>query len=312
MASAFAPDRRDWLRLVGGLAFGIGAVVLAVRKLGVVPGTDPWSEGALLLVLAVPFVLLYGLGMAGRASGPDAEPWQSTFLVFATILLPFALFQLLAVLGGDADDSVHSIWIFGLMGAAGAAAALLAGATQAGGFGALGLIVAWLAFWDLVLDDPSGNTVRWLLVIVAAIYVAAAIVFDRLGVRQGASLITAAGLATGMAGTLGAFGVIGLVGPLPVPGPTARTIQAADPSAFWDAFLLLTSLALVAFSARTARRGPGLVGGAGLVAFIVVVGAQFGDVLGGGAEGDLAGWPLVLLLAGAAGVALSFVLPRRT
>src|SRR3712207_1696740 len=245
--NAFGRDDRDWLRLAGGLAFGIGALMLLLRKLGVVPGSESWSDEALLLVLAVPFALLYGLGMAGRASGRDAEPWQSTFLVFGTILAPLVLFQLLAVLGGDANDSIHSVWIFAVAGALGVAATLYAGATQAAGFGALFLIVAWLAFWDEVLGNPSGDTIRWLLVAVAAIYVVAAIVLDRVGFKLGAGLITAAGLATGMAGVLSSFGVLGLLGPLPFPGPTARTAEAASAGAGWDAFLLVTSIALVAF-----------------------------------------------------------------
>ena len=53
----FAADERDWLRLAGGLAFGIGAVVLAFRKLGVLPGGATWSDGALLVVLADPLPL---------------------------------------------------------------------------------------------------------------------------------------------------------------------------------------------------------------------------------------------------------------
>jgi hypothetical protein len=306
----FAADQRDWLRLAGGLAFGIGALVLAVRKLGVVPGGETWSDGALFVVLAVPFFVLYGLGMAGRRSGRNAEPWQSTFLVFATILAPLMLFQLLALLGGDANDSINSVWILGLTGALGVAAALYAGATQAAGFGALALIAAWLAFWDEVLGNPSGDTVRWLLVAIAAIYVVAAIVLDRIGFKLGAGLITAAGLATGYAGVLSSLGALGLLGPLPLPGPTARTVEAATPGAGWDAFLLLTSIALVAFSARTGRRGPGLVGGGGIVAFILIVGAQLGDVLAGNASADLAGWPLLLLIAGAMSIAASFVIPR--
>ena len=308
--STFAPDQRDWLRLAGGLAFGIGALVLAVRKLGVIPGGETWSDGALLVVLAVPFAVLYGLGMAGRRSGRDAEPWQSTFLVFATLIAPLMLFQLLAVLGGDANDSLNSVWILGLTGAIGVAAALYAGATQAAGFGALALIAAWLAFWDEVLGNPSGNTVRWLLVAIAVIYVVASVVLDRVGFKLGAGLITAAGLATAYAGALGSLGALGLFGPLPLPGPTARTVEAATPSAGWDAFLLVTSIMLVAFSARTGRRGPGLVGGAGIVAFIVIAGAQLGDVLAGKANPDLSGWPLLLLIVGAVGIAASFLIPR--
>ena len=309
-SGTFDADPRDWLRLAGGLALGIGALVLAVRKLGVIPGGEHWSDAALLLVLAVPFFVLYGLGMAGRGSGRDAEPWQSTFLVLATILAPLMLFQFLALIGGDANDSWNSVWILGLTGAIGVGATLYAGATQAAGFGALALIAAWLAFWDALLDNPSGNTLRWLLVAIAAIYVVAAIVLDRLGFKLGAGLITAAGLATAYAGALGSLGVLGLFGPLPLPGPTARTVEAATPSAGWDAFLLLTSIALVAFSARTGRRGPGLVGALGIVSFIVIAGAQLGDVLAGNAHPDLNGWPLGLLIAGALGIAASFAIPR--
>jgi hypothetical protein len=306
----FAADSRDWLRLVGGLAFGIGAIVLALRKLGLVPGGEAWSDGALFVVLLVPFVVLFGLGMAGRRSGRDAQPWQSTFLVFATILAPLMLFQLLAALGGDSNDSLNSVWILGLTGVIGVVAALYAGATQAAGFGALALIAAWLAFWDEVLGNPSGDTVRWLLVAIAAIYVVAAYVLSRHGFRLGAGLITAAGLATGYAGVLGSLGVLGLLGPLPLPGPTARTVEAATPGAGWDAFLLLTSIALVAFSARTGRRGPGLVGGAGIVAFIVIVGGQVGDALAGKATLEASGWPLLLLVLGGVSLVASFLIPR--
>jgi hypothetical protein len=307
---AFAPDQRDWLRLAGGLAFGIGALVLAIRKLGVLPGGGTWSDGTLFVVLAVPFFVLYGLGIAGRRSGRNAEPWQSTFLVFGTILAPLMLFQFLALIGGDSNDSLNSLWILGLTGVLGVFAALYAGATQAAGFGALALIMAWLAFWDKVLDNPSGNTVRWLLVAIAAIYVTASIVLARRGFKLGAGLITAAGLATGYAGILSSVGALKLFGPLPLPGLTARTLDPATASGGWDAFLLVTSIALVAFSARTGRRGPGLVGAAGIVAFIVVVGGQLGDVLAGKAGHAVSGWPITLLIVGAAGLVASFVVPR--
>jgi hypothetical protein len=284
-------------------------VILAIRKAGVLPQSDTWSEFGVFLVLLVPFVVLYGLGVAGRVAGRDAEPWQSVFLVFSVILAPFMLFQLLDLIGGDANSSWNSVWIFGLMGAFGAFAALGAGATQAGGFGALGLIVAWLAFWDEVLDNPSGNTVRWLLVAIAVIYVTAAVVLDRLQVRQGASLITAAGLATFMAGTLGEFSVLGVLGSAPLPGPTLRTIEAANSAVGWDVFLLVTSVALIGFSARTGRRGPGLVGAGSLIAFIVVVGGELVEQLGGGGSAQADGWPLILVLVGGVALLLSFLVP---
>jgi hypothetical protein len=309
----FVADRRDWLRLFGGLMFGVGALILAFRKLGVLPGSEAWSDFAVFVVLLVAFVLLYGLGVGGRAGRGgtrEAEPWQSVFLVFAVLISPLMLFKLLDLLGGDSNNSWNSVWIFAVMAALGAYAALAIGATQAGGFGALALIAAWLAFWDKVLDNPSGSTVRWLLVVIAVIYVGAAIVLDRRGVRQGASLITAAGLATFMAGTLGAFGALANVS-VPLPGLTQRTIEAASGGVGWDIFLLVTSAALIGFSARTGRRGPGLVGALGLIAFMVLVGGQLVDQLGGKGDAKAGGWPLVLLIVGAAGIVLSFVIPAR-
>jgi hypothetical protein len=53
------------------------------------------------------------------------------------------------------------------------------------------------------------------------------------------------------------------------------------------------------------------VGALGLVAFIVLVGGQLIQQLAGKGEAKLAGWPLVLLIVGAVGIALSFVVPAR-
>ena len=73
---AYAPDPlRDWLRMIGGLAFAVGALVLFIRKAGGVQSTADWAAFPLLLVLLVPVLLLYGLGVrAGRDATIGPQP----------------------------------------------------------------------------------------------------------------------------------------------------------------------------------------------------------------------------------------------
>jgi hypothetical protein len=310
MSRLLVPDRRDWLLLLGGLLFATGGVVLAIRKSSDTPaGGDPWGDLAILLVLLIPFLVLYGLGMAGRATGPEAEPWQAVYLVFAVLLAPVVLLQFVETIDGSPGADLNVAWTFAVTAALGAAAALLAGVTVAGGLGALAGIIAWLFFWDKLLEEPSTDSFRWLLIIVAAIYLGV-LFLTRASPHAPklVGLITAAGLAAVVAALIGNFEPIaGLLGQA-----SGGLLEPEDPEAGpglgWDVFLLVVSAALIAFSARSARRGPGLVGGFGLLSFILVVGSDLDALVEGDAEGALAGWPLVLLLLGAAGIALSYVL----
>src|SRR5829696_1190020 len=94
-AELFEPDRRDWLRLLGGVLLAAGAIVLYVRKF------EAWGEFLKLLVALIPFVVLYGLGWLGgvrdRAAADTAagvgdradglrrpEGWQIVFLILGS------------------------------------------------------------------------------------------------------------------------------------------------------------------------------------------------------------------------------------
>lgn len=95
-----------WLLLVGGTLFAIGAAALGIRK-----GED-WGDLALLAVVGIPFLLLYGLGIAERGALVRGGSWRSVFLVFAIVLGNLTLFQFLALVGGDAGRPLHAAWIF--------------------------------------------------------------------------------------------------------------------------------------------------------------------------------------------------------
>jgi hypothetical protein len=73
----------------------------------------------------------------------------------------------------------------------------------------------------------------------------------------------------------------------------------------WDLYLLVVSLALVWVGSRVRARGLGYVGGVGLLAFLISVGAQITRLeVGRATTTSIVGWPLALLIVGLAGLAV--------
>ena len=74
----------------------------------------------------------------------------------------------------------------------------------------------------------------------------------------------------------------------------------------WDVYLLVASLVLLWVGSRARVRGLGYVGGVGLLAFLISVGAQITRLESGRAPStSILGWPLVLLVIGVTGLVLS-------
>src|SRR5215203_6879660 len=99
-ADLFEPDRRDWLRLLGGVLLAAGFVVLYVRKF------ENWGEFFKLLIVLIPFLALYGPGfLAGTRHRDDGESrpegWQIVFLILGSGLAGLLMAQLLLTLGAD-------------------------------------------------------------------------------------------------------------------------------------------------------------------------------------------------------------------
>src|SRR3954452_19767829 len=156
--------RNDLLRTIGGVLLATFAFVLFIRK----GQNHRWGDFALLLVLLVPFLALYGAGTSGPALvGPREAPgqrWHAVFVVLAVILAPLTLFQFLHWVGGNTHDSLNAAWIFGLTAVVAGLAARRAGVSYATLLAGLAIVIAWLELWDKILN-PSGTTVRWLLLI---------------------------------------------------------------------------------------------------------------------------------------------------
>ena len=311
-------DATDLLRSAGGILLAAGAVVLDLRK----GNNHAWGQLALLLVIAIPMLVLFALAVGGKRDEERDVPSRSVLMLLAILLGPLALAQLLGLLGASTSNTLYTTGILVLTSAIAVYGAQRVRVPYAMLLAGLALLLAWLVLWSRILAHPSVDTIRILLVVAAALLFVAAVGLSRAKAIGAAEIATVGGIAAVMAGTLGV--VIGAyAGAL---GPVERIIEKnhtsgsgvsalIDTSGFqhfgWDLYLLVVSVALVWVGARVRARGLGYVGGVGLFAFLVSVGAQVTRIESGSAPtSSLAGWPLALLVLGVLGL-LAPVLSRR-
>ncbi len=305
-------DEGGGARTLGGLLLATGVLVLLFRRTAF---ADPWGDGAVFWLIFLTAAFLYGIGFLGARLSATTHGWQRAFVTFGLVLTPAAGLTFVEWIGGSTDAPLNTTWIFLLTALAGFAAALVAGVRVGCLFGGIALIIAWLGLWDELLSEGLGGdfgTLRGLLVVIALILLAIAAVVSVRGRPEGGGtdVVTAAGLAAVGAGAITLATIV--VGPFFVsPGVPGSTVDSPfDTSVFWDLELLVASLGLLLYSGVSGFRGPGYVGALGLLSFIYVVG---GDLDDSSPAGKVVGWPLILLLIGAALLVWS-VLPalRRT
>ncbi len=313
------------MRAAGGVLLGLGALVVFVRR----SSGHHWGDFALLLTLALPTALLFSLAVAGRTSiRAPGDPTRSVLLITALLLAPLAILQLLHWLGANTGNALYL-------------AAVLVVSAALAGFGArradspyailpagLALLGAWLAVWSKILPHESADTVRVLILGGGVVLLLIAGAIDLTGGRGAGEMATAGGLGIVLAGIQGvfiaafsvAFDAVNLVTSVQS-HPSAREVVTLRPheqhlplspqlfhpagaqTTPWDVYLLVVSLALVWFGARSRLRGPAYVGTFGLLAFAASIAAQLSrQVAGHGPTSSLLGWPLVLVVLGAAGL----------
>jgi hypothetical protein len=308
LSGALRGDQRTGLRALGGLLFGLAAVVIIVRKSATL---DPWGEFAIFFTLLVPAVLLYGAGLVGgRAREGAPTNWQIVFTGAGILLLAATLFAFLDWVGGNPNSSWNTLWIFSLVAVAAFTAALRAGVRVGYLLGGIALVVAWLSLWDEVLSGQGLaahiTTTRWLLLIAAAMLVAGAAALAGRARPDGGSgdLVTVAGLSAIVAGALSLNGFSTPV--VDVSGFAQPTIPTGGGSTFWELELLVVALGLIVFGATASVRGPVYVGAIGLATFIPLAGIDFENL-----DGSLSGWPIVLLIVAVALLIAGFAPARR-
>jgi hypothetical protein len=292
------------------MLLAVGSAVSFFRK----GSGHAWGDLALLLVVLIPFLVLYMLALRGTKRRDDLdESWRSVLMVAAILLSPIVLGQLLTVLGVDPGHALVTAGFFlgtALIAGYGARRARVPYAVLLAG---LALLVAWLIVWGSVIDHPSVDTFRVLLIAAAVLLLAVAGQLARTGAIGAGEFATSGGVAAVAAGVVGVLvgTVAGATRPLTAilerSHSSGSLAQGTSTSGFqhfgWDLYLLVVSVALVWIGARVRARGLGYVGGFGLLAFLVSVSAQVTRLESGHTPtSTLAGWPLALLVLGVAGL----------
>lgn len=310
-------DTRDALRGIGALLLGIGVLMLLLRKATI---ADDYSDGIVLIILAIPAVLLYGGSVRTVEATGGLRPWQAVWSVFGLIFVALALIQLVTVIDETPDASLNLAWIFAVVAALGFYAGAVKGIRFQLLLGGIALIVAWSELWNKILSDGIGahfGVYRGLLGILAIGLLAGALYLWRAnpgGDRQASSatgttgdpglwkaseLLTAAGISAVIACSLGVTSVVNL-------NPLATTsVQPIDTTTLWDILLLVISLGLVGLGSLIGVRGPVYVGAIGLFFFLVIAGFDLDSDTPDPTK--LGVWPIVLLVLGGLGIGLSLV-----
>ena len=316
LSRLFAPDEgRDGLRTLAGLLLGLGFFMAFARKSGGLGGG--WSDWALFITLLIITVFLYALGLVGRLITPTARPWQSVYVVFGILLLPFMLFQFIQAVGGDATADLNVFWVLLVTAAAAAFAALVADVRYSLLLASTSVIIGLSALWDKILSNgliAHYGIYRGLLVIYGLLLLAGAFAvyrFDPLarlrpgGVRasepdrwlRAQDVVTGAAIAAVAAGAITFTAFFAQTSSLFAP-------PVASPSLLWDLELLVASLLAVIWGSRVGVRGPTYVGAIGLLIFLIDVGSEVGvDV----PDSTIVGWPLILALVGAGLFVISLI-----
>jgi hypothetical protein len=307
LSRLFAPDDgRDAMRTLAGLLLGAGFFMAWARKSGGLG--NGWGDWGLLITLLIITVFLYGVGLLGRLNTPFLRAWQSVYVVFGVLLIPFLLFQFIQTVGGSPGSDLNVFWVLLVTAAAAAIAAFVADIAYGMLLASIAVVISWSALWDKILSNgifTHYGIYRGLLVIIGLILVGVALAVYRSDplarLRPGRTstpepvrwtrahdVITGAAIAGVAAGaiTFTAF----------FAQASVFAVTVASPSLLWDLELLVASLLAILWGARFGVRGPTYVGAIGLLIFIIDVGSEVGVNL---PQSTVVGWPLILALVGA-------------
>jgi hypothetical protein len=276
--AAFAP---------AGVGLALLVVVLEIRM------DEPWANGVLLLVAAVPAAALVALGFAAARDGGAQTAAATVLLVAGLALAAVAIARLGEVLAGD--DFAHRggtlTWMLGLFAGLSALCASRTRAVACLLVAALAAVGLFLEAVNWIFDTENVDTFRALLAASFAVLFGAGLAAPG---RAGTVLIGAAGV-TLLASTYAAGAVFVFLG-----------AESPGLGWGWELVMLVQGLALLAYAAVRLEPGPAYLAFFGLASF-----ATFAAVSGGGGgdggvvfegeqaeseERSLVGWPLALAI----------------
>jgi len=282
------PAHRGPLIASGAVLFTTGIALEEARL------ADTLPDVVHVLILALAAALMLGLGLQARLEGGRPAAYQSVLLVAGLLLLEGGLLQLADLLGADFSGFPAGalVWTSLLLCGAALYPAAQRNSAICGMVAAVAAGVAFLSAANWIFGADSQSVFRWLLLLLALVFVLASLVLRGGNPRHAELMVITAGLATlsivlvASSGALfGAFG--GDEGFLP---------------GFWEFVVLAAGCGLVAYGAVDRVPGAAWLGVAHLVGFLAAASA--------GADDTLLWWPLFLLLLGG-GVMVVGLRPRR-
>jgi hypothetical protein len=259
-----------------------------------------WEPGVLFVVALLACALVLGMGLLAPLEEERPRAYQTVLLLAGLTLLALTIFRLAQVLGEDSPLAASGTvtWTTTLFAAVAAVAAwrLRSPICALVEFVAGGITL--LAFVDWVFQPSGPDTFRWVLLALVLGYATVHVRLREGWPRHAVHAVNAAGIAgIVLAASFASRGFIAV-------GPGGIGREPLNPGAGWELVLLAIGFALAAYAAVDREPGPGYLGFAVLVLFVVLA----GQPSTGGAS--LIGWPILLLLLGGAGV-VAGLRPRR-
>lgn len=276
-----------------GDVIAAGAIPLSMAAFLIDLHMTQWSLGVRFVVVLLITALLMTVGWLAQLETETPRPYHSILLLAGLASLGLALFLLAELLGSARPPGAGGLaWIFAIEAATAALAARRANSAVCTLITALSTAVAVEAFVSWVFRPHGLGTFRAMLFVLTLCFGIVATRLRDSQRRHAVALIDAAGvtaLGVGFTYVLGRYLVV--------------SIPLASPFG-WNLFLLAAGFALIAYAAVDREPGPGYLGVTVLVLFIYLTGFY------GSHRGSLVGWPLLLLVLGAAGLAIG-LRPRK-
>jgi len=288
------PAHRGPLIAAGAVLFTAGIALEEVRL------EEELPKVVHVLILALAAALILGLGLQARLEGGRPAAYQSVLLVAGLLLLEGALLQLADLLGAEFSDAFPAgafVWTSLLLCGAALYPAVRRNSAICGMVAGIAAGVAFLSAANWIFGAESQPVFRWLLLLLALVFVLASLVLRGGNPRHAELMVITGGLATLSIVLVAALGA--LFGSfLSLEGASGEGFLPG----FWEFVVLGAGCGLVAYGAVDRVPGAAWLGVAHLFGFLAAASA--------GADDTLLWWPLILLLLGG-GVMVIGLRPRR-
>jgi hypothetical protein len=288
------PAHRGPLIAAGTVLFTVGIALEELRL------DEKLPNGVHTLIVAAAAALILGLGLQAPLEGGRPAAYQSVLLVCGYLLLEGALLELANLLGADFEGDFPAgafVWTSVVLCAAALYPAVRRNSAICGMIAGLAAGAAFLSAANWIFGADSQTVFRWLLLLLALVYVLASLVLRGGSPRHAELMVITGGLAT--------FAIVFVASFVALFGAFAGFGGGMDEDilpGFWEFIVLGAGCGLIAYGAVDRVPGAAWLGVAHLVGFIVAASA--------GADDTLLWWPLILLLLGGGAMAAG-LRPRR-